>query len=127
MNPSQTASYWCRVTNNCNNTSDSSVVMATIVPCSAPQITNQPQDQPAFSGTTVSLTVGLIGTAPVVTWFQGAKGNTSTQVGSGQTITSPALAQTTQFWAHITNPCGSVDSNAATITMKIARRRAVRQ
>jgi hypothetical protein len=127
VNPSQTTSYWCRVTNNCGNSSDSSVVVATIVPCSAPQIINQPQNQQAFSGTTVSLTIGYIGSTPTVTWFQGAKGNTSTQVGSGQTITSPVLTQTTQFWARIANPCGSVDSNAATIsvTPRVPHRRAV--
>jgi hypothetical protein len=125
VNPPQTTSYWCRVTNDCNNTSDSSVVTVTVVPCSPPQIIVQPKDQTTFVGASVSLTVGFIGTNPSVTWFQGAKGDTSNQVGSGQTITSPVLMQTTQFWARIANVCGSVDSDAATITAKVARRRAV--
>src|SRR5216684_3707561 len=95
--------------------------------CPSPQIINQPQDQAALSGTTVSLTVGFIGTSPTVTWYQGAKGDTSKQAGSGQTITSPVLTQTTQFWARIANSCGSVDSNAATITVtpRVSHRRAV--
>jgi hypothetical protein len=61
----------------------------------------------------------------LVTWFQGAKGDTSHQVGSGQTITSPVLTQTTQFWARIANACGSIDTDAATITARLERRRAV--
>ena len=127
VNPSQTTAYWCRVTNNCSNTADSAVVTATIIPCAPPQILNQPQNQTTVAGSTVSLTVGLTGTMPTVSWFQGVKGDTSTPLGSGQTITSPVLTQTTQFWARITNSCGSVDSNAATITVTAnARRHAVR-
>jgi hypothetical protein len=126
VNPAQTASYWCRVTNNCSNTADSTVVTVTITPCSLPLITNQPQNQTAFAGNTVSLTVGVIGTTPTITWFQGPNGNTSTPIGSGKTIASPVLTQTTQFWARITNSCGSADSNTATITVKLARHRAAR-
>lgn len=126
VNPSQSASYWCRVTNNCGNTADSNVVTATIVPCSVPQIVDQPQDQRALTGTTVTLTVGFIGTTPTVTWFQGTKGDTTTPAGLGQTITSPVLAQTTQFWARVANACGSADSNAATIAVMPPRHRAAR-
>jgi hypothetical protein len=126
VNPLQTTSYWCRVMNNCGNTADSAVVTVTIVPCSAPQIVSQPQNQTAFTGTTVSLTLGVIGTTPTITWFQGPNGNTSTPIGSGKTITTPVLTQTTQFWARITNSCGSVDSNTATITVELARHRAAR-
>jgi hypothetical protein len=126
VSPPQTASYWCRVTNNCGNTTDSAVVTATIVPCSAPQIIDQPQDQQAVAGTTVTLTVGFLGTTPTVTWFQGTTSDTSTPVGSGQTIASPVLTQTTQFWARIANACGSIDSNAGTIAVRLPRRRAAR-
>jgi hypothetical protein len=126
VNPSQTTSYWCRVTNNCSNTADSTVVTVTIAPCSVPLITNQPQNQTAFAGNTVSLTVGVIGTPPTITWFQGPNGNTSTPIGSGKTITSPVLTQTTPFWARINNSCGSVDSNTATITIDLPRHRAAR-
>jgi hypothetical protein len=126
VNPSQTTSYWCRVTNNCGNTADSAVVTVTIAPCSAPQIINQPQNQTAFTGTTISLTVGVTGTTPTITWFQGPRGNTSTPIGSGKTITTPVLTQTTQFWTRITNSCGSADSDTVTITADLARHRAAR-
>ena len=129
VSPAVTTSYWVRVTGQCAPAADSVAATITVNPpiCPVPVIINQPQDQAAVSGTTVSLTVGFIGASPTVTWFQGAKGDTSKQVGSGQTITSPVLTQTTQFWARIANSCGSIDSNAATITVtaKVSHRRAV--
>ncbi len=127
VSPAVTTAYWVRVTGQCQPVADSvAAVVTVIVPCLAPQIIDQPRNQTAFTGTTVSLTLGVIGTTPTITWFQGAKGITSTPVGSGQTITSPVLTQTTQFWARITNSCGSVDSDAATITAELARHRAAR-
>jgi hypothetical protein len=129
VSPAITTSYWVRVTGQCVPAADSVAATITVNPaiCPAPLIINQPQDQAALSGTTVALTVGFIGVSPTITWFQGAKGDTSKQAGSGQTITSPVLTQTTQFWARISNFCGSVDSNAATITVtaKVSHRRAV--
>ena len=99
--------------------------MVNVSPCVAPQIVEQPQDQQAAAGTTVTLIVGISDPSASVTWFQGASGNTSAPVGSGPAITSPVLTQTTQFWARVTGPCGSADSDAATITVTIARRRSV--
>ncbi len=129
VSPAVTMSYWVRVTGQCVPSSDSAAVTITVNPaiCPVPQIINQPQDQAALAGTTVALTVGFIGVSHTVTWYQGAKGDTSKQAGSGQTITSPVLTQTAQFWARIANSCGSVDSNAATITVtaRVSHRRAV--
>jgi hypothetical protein len=125
VSPSQTTSYWCRVTNNCNNSADSSVVRVSVA-CATPQIVGQPKDQQALAGTTVSLTIIVDGPSFVINWFQGTKGDTATPAGSGPTITSPVLTQTTKFWARITSGCGSVDSNAATITVEAGRRRSTR-
>ncbi len=128
VSPAVTTSYWVRVTGPCAPAADSAAATITVNPvCAVPQIVNQPQDQQALSGTTVSLAIGFAGLNTTVTWYQGTKGNTATPVGTGQTITSPALTQTTQFWARLTNGCGSVDSNAATITVipKVSHRRAV--
>jgi hypothetical protein len=123
VNPSQTSSYWCRVTNNCGNTSDSSVV---IVSCLAPQFLTQPQNQTVTAGSTAVLNITATGTSPIVTWYQGAKGDTSKPIGAGATITTPPIAQTTQFWARAVNGCGSADSDAATVTVVLSRRHASR-
>jgi len=123
VNPSQTSSYWCRVTNNCGNTSDSSVV---IVSCLAPQILTQPQNQTVTAGSTGVLSITVTGTSPIVTWYQGAKGDTSKPIGAGPTIAIPSIAQTTQFWARAANACGSADSDAAIVTLLLSRRHASR-
>jgi len=123
VNPSQPTSYWCRVTNQCGNAADSAVVQVNGA-CPAPQIIGQPNDQQAAAGTTVTLVVVISDPGASVMWFQGATGDTTLPVGSGASITSPVLTQTTQFWARVTGACGSVDSDAATITVNVARRRA---
>lgn len=129
VSPAITMIYWVRVTGQCAPAADSAAATIKVnVPCSAPQITVQPQDQTAAAGSTVSLTVGFTGVGSAVLWFEGTKGDTSTQIGAGQTITIAVLAHTTQFWARVTNSCGSTDSNAATITVtaKPVRHRSVR-
>jgi Dual-action HEIGH metallo-peptidase len=125
VTPVVTTSYWVRVTGQCAPVADSAAAAITVnAACPLPQITIQPANQVAYVGTTVSLTVGFIGATSSVTWFQGAKGDTSKQAGSGQTIISPAITQTTQFWVRITNACGHADSDAATITARLVHRRA---
>jgi hypothetical protein len=124
VNPSVTTSYWVRVSGQCAPVANSAAATVTVASCSPPQIVSQPHDQQAPAGTSVTLRVGVTGTAPTISWFQGARGNTSTPIGSGPTITSPTLMQpATQFWARVNNACGSVDSNAATITALVARGR----
>ncbi len=123
VNPAAKTSYWCRVTNNCGNTADSAIVTVTPAVCTAPIITTQPRDQQVKAESTVTLTVSFSGEAEVV-WFEGAKGDTSKSIGTGSPIESPPLRQTTHFWAQLTNSCGSASSEAATITVMPARRRA---
>jgi len=97
-----------------------------IVSCSAPQILTQPQNQTATAGSTVVLSITVTGASPIVTWYQGAKGDTSKPAGAGATITTSPITQTTQFWARVANACGSVDSDAATISLALARRHSTR-
>ncbi len=128
VSPVQTTSYWCRVTNNCGNTVDSSVVTVTIVPCVAPQILSTLHDQTAVAGNVVSLTIDFTGEGVTVTWFQGAMGDSSKPIGTGRTTTTVPPAGTTHFWARVANGCGTVASNVATITVTSGstRRRPVR-
>lgn len=125
INPVATTSYWCRVINNCGNSADSSVVTVTIAPCVAPQILSELKNQTTVAGTTVSLTVDFAGEGASVIWFQGPKSNPS-PIGSGLTIVTAPLTQPAQFWARITNACGSAESNVATITITPPRLRTVR-
>jgi hypothetical protein len=124
VSPAQPSSYWCRVINQCGNSADSAVVHVSA--CTAPQVVEQPKSQETVSGTTVMLVVVTTDPTASVAWFQGAPGDISAPAGSGPAITTPVLTQTTQFWARVTGPCGVTDTNAATITVHSARRRAVR-
>ncbi|HEX2749327.1 MAG TPA: hypothetical protein VHM91_15065 [Verrucomicrobiales bacterium] len=52
-------------------------------------------------------------------WYRGASGDTSNAVaGATQAdFTTPALTTTASFWVRVTNPAGSVDSDAAIVTV----------
>jgi hypothetical protein len=125
VNPAVTTSYWCRVTNNCGNATDSVSVKVTVAPCVAPQVLSTLSDQTITAGTSVTLTVLFSGNGTTITWLSGTNGDVSTPVGTGETLMTGPLTQTTQFRARITNACGSVETNTATITLTpaITRRR----
>ncbi|MBL9182606.1 MAG: lamin tail domain-containing protein [Verrucomicrobiaceae bacterium] len=85
----------------------------------APQITTQPAGTTIATGYTATLLLIATGTpAPTIQWYQGAVGTTTTPVGTNSSsFTTPALTTTTSFWARVSNAGGSVDSEAATITV----------
>jgi len=126
VSPSVSTSYWVRVTGQCAPSVDSNSALVTVKTCTAPRIVQQPQDQQASAGTTITLSVGVNDASATVAWYQGPSGNTTLPVGIGATITSPVLLQTTQFWARVSGSCGSVNSDAATITVTVARRRSTK-
>jgi hypothetical protein len=89
--------------------------------CTPPAITEQPA--PASSTITIgasrTLTAGASGTAPLnYQWYVGPSGTTTTPIGgaTGPSVTvSPTTA--TQYWVRVSNSCGSVNSNAATVAV----------
>ena len=53
-------------------------------------------------------------------WYEGASGTTTTPVGTNSpTFTTPALTATKSYWVRVSNECGNVASNAATVTVCI--------
>lgn len=126
VSPAVSTSYRVRVTGQCAPPVDSNSVLVTVKTCTAPRIVQQPKDQQAAAGTTVTLSVTGSDASATVFWFQGASGNTALPVGAGPTITSPVLMQTTQFRARVSGSCGGVNSEAATITVTAARRRSTK-
>jgi hypothetical protein len=117
--PAATTSYWVRVTGACAPVANSNAAIVAVTVCIPPQILNTLKDQTVLAGSIVSLTINVFGTSTSVSWF--ANGNL---IAFGPTLTTP-LTQTTQFRAHVTNACGSADSNLATITVTPPRRRTV--
>jgi hypothetical protein len=118
--PAITTSYWVRVTGACGPAANSNTVIVAVAVCVPPQIVNTLKDQTILAGTSASLTINYLGTAGTVAWF--ANGNV---IAFGPTLTTGPLTQTTQVRAHVTNACGSADSNVATITVSSPRRRTV--
>ncbi|HEX7807759.1 MAG TPA: matrixin family metalloprotease, partial [Thermoanaerobaculia bacterium] len=110
--------FWVRVSNGCPSSADSATITVTPQACDQPNITTQPQNTQIVSGGTATLTVAATGDAPLTyKWYRGAVGDTSTQVGTGQSFTTPALTQTTTYWAQVSNTCGTKNSNLATVTV----------
>ncbi len=87
--------------------------------CISPTITTQPQSQTIDYNTSATLSVTATGTAPLShQWYQGTSGDTSAPVGTNSSsYTTPNLTATTLYWVKVSNACGSVDSNTATITV----------
>ena len=89
--------------------------------CSAPPtITTQPASQSINSGQTATLSVTATTSGGTLSyqWYEGASGITTTPVGANSaTFTTPALTATKSYWVRVSNECGNVASNAATVTV----------
>jgi len=88
-----------------------------------PAITTQPQSQTICSGNTANLSVTAAGTSPLsYQWYRGSSGNTSNPISgaTNSTYTTPSLTSNTSYWVRVSNTCGSVDGNTATVTVNSA-------
>ena len=114
-----TTNYWVRASNVAGDTDSAT---ATVRVRTRPVITRQPTSVAIVSGRTAKLKVVATGTSPTFQWFKGASGNTKSPVKGGiaATLTTPVIKKTTTFWVRISNPAGSVNSKAVTVTVKAA-------
>jgi hypothetical protein len=114
VSPSSTTTYWVQVMNGCGS-QNSRAVTVTVNPggCAAPHVVAQPNDQDVQPGP-VTLFVGYSGTASIVNWYRGIAPDKSNFVGQGQSL-QLTVTQTTQFWAQVSNSCGTDNSQTATI------------
>jgi hypothetical protein len=80
---------------------------------SPPQILEQPRASSPDAANIAMFVVGAVGSAPVsYQWFRGTPGDTSSPAG-----TQPVLrAGTGAYWVRVSNPYGSVSSNAVVST-----------
>jgi hypothetical protein len=121
VSPSSTTSYWVRVTGQCAPPADSNAAIVQVTAsCTPPTIINQPQDQQITSGTSTSLFVGYSGSTSTVTWYRGANPDQSNPVSSGQSFITGPLTTTTQYWALVSNSCGSAPSRTVTVSVTTA-------
>ena len=100
-------------------TSSSATVFVTVI-CDPPFILgiDQPKSSTVSTGRPALLSVKASGSGPFTyQWFTGSTGLVNFPLAGGTTanFTTSALNDTTQYWVRVTNPCGSADSQTATI------------
>jgi hypothetical protein len=81
---------------------------------------DQPKGSTVSLGRPANLSVKASGSGPLTyQWFTGSTGlvNFPLAGGTSSTFTTSALNDTTSYWVRVTNPCGSVSSQTATITV----------
>lgn len=113
VSPSTTSSWWAQVQ---NGSCVSSTTTTTVNVC-IPTITTQPQNKTIPSGsTTLSVVSNLTGST--YQWYVGTSGTTTNPI-SGATSASVTVspATTTSYWCKVTGPCGTANSNTATVTI----------
>lgn len=126
---SSTTSYWVRVSNSCGLVNSAAAIVTVTSACLPPAITTQPASTSVQSGSSALLSVVATGDAPLsYQWYLGGAGDTQSPVGTNSPTLTTTIAATSSFWVRVTNPCASVDSNVAVVSVSATRRmRAIRR
>lgn len=108
-------SFWARVQNFCGRVEFSSLIT---LGCTPPTITSQPVDPPTINfNQTAQLSIGVSAGA-TVKWYRGIVGDKTTQIGTGTAVTTPALSETSKFWAEVSNNNNCpISSRQVTVTV----------
>ena len=80
---------------------------------------NNPRSQSVRLGSTVTLSVSPEAPGPFkYQWYSGHAGFTSTPIANANSasFTTPPINSTQEFWVRISDACGTIDSQTATIT-----------
>jgi hypothetical protein len=118
VSPTETTSYWVRVSNACNTSPVDSGTVTVTVTCANPAISSPLSGANITEGMQATLQVVATGSGLTYQWFQGAAGITTTPVGGNSPSLTVTPATTTQYWVRVSGTCGSpVDSNAATVNV----------
>jgi Ig-like domain CHU_C associated/Viral BACON domain len=102
---------------SCDKATSGTLRFRIVQPCTTPSITEQPASPTIDEGSSATLTVSANGTGPLTyQWYRG-----TTKVGTNSnTFTTGPLTQTTTYRVVVTNACGTVTSNDATVTVTAA-------
>jgi hypothetical protein len=105
-----------------SNELQSFAVVHVSVLCDPPVIfgIDQPRNATINKNSAATLEVKSGGSAPFAyQWYSGATGITSSPISGAThaTFNTGKLSSSSDYWVRVTNPCGSVDSNTATVTV----------
>jgi hypothetical protein len=123
VTPAKTTSYWARATNTCGSSADSNTITLIILPCSKPKIVVQPVGGDIITGNGATLFAAVTGTDPIAfQWYEGTFPDTShkANAGTSATLAVPPLVAPASYWLHLSNECGSTDSDTARLTIVAA-------
>lgn len=120
VTPRITTTYFLRAVNTCGATADSAPITIEVLPCDAPRIRVQPVGGEVVAGESAALFVDVVGSAPLqLQWYRGVPPNTGAPLTNAQaaSVETGSLFAPETFWVRATNPCGTIDSVAAAITL----------
>jgi|GEM_PF-992074 len=115
---SSTQTYWVRVTNGVNGAAcyiNSNA--ATVTVCIPPSISTHPSNPIINRGQSATIGVTASGSNLQYQWYQGAKGVTTTAVGSNSNILTVTPQTTTSYWVRVSGCSQTADSNAGTVSV----------
>ncbi|HEY0143369.1 MAG TPA: S8 family serine peptidase [Thermoanaerobaculia bacterium] len=114
VSPLVDTKYWVRAKGCSPYAADSVAVLVTV--CTPAAVSSHTQSRWITKGDSQTLTVNVSGSSPAVQWYRGTAGTTTTPLGTTPSI-SVSPAETTQYWARVSNSCGS--ASTATITISV--------
>ncbi len=115
-----TRNYWVKVlANGCPPAAHSATITLTVASCDEPVIATQTQSHQIGPNSTTNLALTANGTGPLTyRWYRAnTVGDTSVQVATTASFTTPALTQTTSYWGRVSNSCGQDDTALVTVTV----------
>jgi hypothetical protein len=115
VTPTTDTKYWVRVKGCGATKADSTAALVSV--CTKPLISSSTPSYWVTKGTPAPLLVSTsAGNNLTYRWYRGVTGNTATQVGTNASF-SESPADTTQYWARVSNGCGSADTPTITISV----------
>jgi hypothetical protein len=109
VTPTTDTTYWVRVHGTCNQWVDSR--LATVRVCVPPLAYANATSLFSYAGQSMAIGFNLWqGTDTVTHWYKGATGDTSQPLPNTTATIAVAPTVTTQYWARISNTCGSADT-----------------
>jgi hypothetical protein len=112
------ATYSVVVTNPCGTAAAPNTTVA--VCSSAPSVRVSPASQTVPAGGIVRISaVTPDGPAATYQWYVGTSGDTAhpAELGNGQSYITPPLTESVDFWARVTDACGTTDGPTAHVTV----------
>jgi hypothetical protein len=106
-----------------NTSPTSNEASATTTACTAITISLQPQSQTIQSGQSAMLSVSATGNEPLsYQWFQQVSGGgfITVQGATSNSLTTGPLTATSVYKVRVTDACGTIDTDPATVTVRIS-------